>query len=331
MSEAASCAAAVADQAAVLGAETGRRVLGSYDAGSTPASSRAVCEGGDPGHQQLPVVGDVVRGPCPQVLEDRERLDQGRAVAALDDRAQLGLVVLDRVAVALAAAAPGQQRQATTSAATPSAGSGHPSSSRSWSFSRSAASASPSGPAPRSSRDVLGRTWRAAAPEDPVQVGDGAALGAVPRGEDRAVDVEPVVAAVDGGADHGAEVAERVGVGVELAQVVEHDVGDGAVAGAGLLHLRALLVGGERQHEDPAPVPPRGVDHRGQRAEAEVGAGRDGVDGQRRGGVEVGVGVGLAGGADVAALDVEQHQRAASRQAATSRSSTAMPRLPKRS
>ena len=82
------------------------------------------------------------------------------------------------------------------------------------------------------------------------------------------------------------------------------------VVGAGLLHLRALLVGGERQHEDARVVLAGGVDHRGERAEAEVGAGGHGVDGQRRGRVEVGVGVGLAGGADVTALHVEQHQGA---------------------
>ena len=53
-----------------------------------------------------------------------------------------------------------------------------------------------------------------------------------------------------------------------------------------------------------------GVDERLQRAEAEERADRDRVGGERAGRVEVGVGVGLAGGADVAALDVEQHQRA---------------------
>ena len=47
-----------------------------------------------------------------------------------------------------------------------------------------------------------------------------------------------------------------------------------------------------------------------ERAEAEERAGGDRVGGQRRGRVEVGVGVGLRGGADVAALHVEQHQRA---------------------
>ena len=99
---------------------------------------------------------------------------------------------------------------------------------------------------------MLGRTWRAAAPKMRCRSASGAALGAVPGREDRAVDVEPVVAAVDGGADDGAEGAERVGVAVERAQVVEHDVGHGAVAGARLLHLGALLVGGEGEHEDAA-------------------------------------------------------------------------------
>ena len=87
--------------------------------------------------------------------------------------------------------------------------------------------------------------------------------------------------------------------------------GDRAVAGAAacctsgpsLLEVRART-------KRPRVVGAAGLDHRVERAEAEVGAGGDRVGGQRRGGVEVGVGVGLAGRADVAALDVEQHQRA---------------------
>ena len=60
----------------------------------------------------------------------------------------------------------------------------------------------------------------------------------------------------------------------------------------------------------PAPWRRRASTHRVERAEAEVRAGGDRVDGRAASGVEVGVGVGLAGRADVAALDVEQHQRA---------------------
>ena len=99
--------------------------------------------------------------------------------------------------------------------------------------------------------------------------------------------------------------------GVEAAQVVEH--GPATVpppSAVRVLDLRALLVGGQREHEDAGVVAAGGVEHRVERAEAEERAGRDRVGGQRRGRVEVGVGVRLAGGADVAALHVEQHQRA---------------------
>ena len=149
-------------------------------------------------------------------------------------------------------------------------------------------------------------------PEDPPDVGDGAALGAEPGRQDRAVEREvelgssPIVAPMTAPNEpSGSSPALR------RAQVVEHPARDQlAVLGAGVLHLRPLLVGGQRQHEQPGVVLAGGVDHRVERAEAEVRDGRDRVGGQRRGGVEVGVGVGLRGRADVAALDVEQHQRA---------------------
>ena len=115
----------------------------------------------------------------------------------------------------------------------------------------------------------------------------------------------------DRGPDDGAEGAERLGAGVERAQVVQDALGDRlAGVGARVLDLGPLLVGGEGQHEEAGAVAARGVDERVERAEAEERADGDGVGGQRAGRVEVGVGVGLRGGADVAALDVEQHQRA---------------------
>ena len=59
----------------------------------------------------------------------------------------------------------------------------------------------------------------------------------------------------DGGADDRAERAERLGAVVEAAQVVEHPAGDGAaVVGARVLDLRALLVGGQREHEHAGVV-----------------------------------------------------------------------------
>ena len=53
------------------------------------------------------------------------------------------------------------------------------------------------------------------------------------------------------------------------------------VGGDGVLELRALGVGGQREHEDARVVGQRGVDERVERPHAEIGADGDGVDGQR--------------------------------------------------
>ncbi len=174
--------------------------------------------------------------------------------------------------------------------------------------------AATSGPARSTSRLEVGVTWAAAGPEDPADVGDGAALGAEAGRQDRPVECEVGAdggGVADGGADDRAERAERLGAGVELAQVVEHGRADGAAGGvdAGVLDLRSLLVGGQGEHEQAGVVAAGGLDERVERPEPEVGADGDRVGGQRRGGVEVGLGVGLRGGADVAALHVEQGQR----------------------
>ena len=83
-----------------------------------------------------------------------------------------------------------------------------------------------------------------------------------------------------------------------------------AARGAGVLDLRALGVGGEREDEHAGAVLLRGVEQRVEGADAEERARGDRVDGHRRRRVEVGVGVGLGGGPDVAALDVEDDERA---------------------
>ncbi len=49
----------------------------------------------------------------------------------------------------------------------------------------------------------------------------------------------------------------------------------------GVLDLGALLVGGEGEDEHAGAVLARGVEHRGQGAEPEEGAGGDGVGGER--------------------------------------------------
>ena len=154
-----------------------------------------------------------------------------------------------------------------------------------------------------------GRADRGRGTEQPAYVGDRAALRPEARCEDRAVERQVLVGRPDRRADHRPEGAQRVGAGVEPAQVVEHQARDRAVLDPGVLDLGALLVRGERQDEQPRAMGPGGLDERVQRAEAEERADRDRVRGERRGRVEVGVGVRLAGGSDVAALDVQQHQR----------------------
>ena len=71
-----------------------------------------------------------------------------------------------------------------------------------------------------------------------------------------------------------------------------------------LLQPPALRVGAAGHHEDAPPVGGGQADERRQRAEAEVGVGRHGVDRQRAGIAEPGVGVGRRRGVDVAPLGV---------------------------
>ena len=100
----------------------------------------------------------------------------------------------------------------------------------------------------------------------------------------------------------------------------------GPAAVAGVLDLPSLGVGGQGQHVDPAVLLLGQRDGAGQGAEAQVGADGDRVGGQRRPVGEVGGGVRVHGGADVAALDVQQRQCAPPpARSASTRSSTAMP------
>ncbi len=110
--------------------------------------------------------------------------------------------------------------------------------------------------------------------------------------------------------NHETHRPERLGPGVVLGGGVGHGARDGASVGPdGELDRCPLRVGRERQQEHPGVVVERGVDQWTQRARPEVGARGDGVDGERARRVEVGLGVGLDGGADVAALGVEQDER----------------------
>ena len=77
----------------------------------------------------------------------------------------------------------------------------------------------------------------------------------------------------------------------------------------GVLERAGVGVGRAGQHEQAAAVQPRGVDGRLQRAGAQVGADRHGVDRERVVGPQV-VAVGVHRRADVAALGVQQHQGA---------------------
>ena len=114
--------------------------------------------------------------------------------------------------------------------------------------------------------------------EDPADVGGGAALRAEAGREDRAVDREvqrrlsPMVAPTTAPNEPSGSAPA-----LSVAQVGEHPARDrtaAAVLGARVLHLRALLVGGQREHEHAGAVLRRDVDHRLQRAEPEVRAER---------------------------------------------------------
>ena len=84
---------------------------------------------------------------------------------------------------------------------------------------------------------------------------------------------------------------------------------DGSTVGVdGRLHLWPLRVGGEREHEHAGAVRRRGVDQRLQRAEPEERARGHRVAGERGRRVEIGSGVRLRGGAEVATLGVHDHQ-----------------------
>src|SRR5699024_3212816 len=67
---------------------------------------------------------------------------------------------------------------------------------------------------------------------------------------------------------------------------------------------------GQGEDEDAAPGDVRELDRRAQRLVPEVGAQGDRVDGRRRVLAEEGLAVGVGGGADVAALDVEHGEAA---------------------
>ena len=124
--------------------------------------------------------------------------------------------------------------------------------------------------------------------------------------------------AADGGADHHPDMADRrarfagIPPGLVAARHLVEDrlADDPAVGGAGVLHLRPLGVAGQRQHVDAAPGTAGQLDRAVQRAEAEVRADRDRVGGQRSSVAEVRGRVRVHGGADVAALDVQQRERA---------------------
>ena len=234
-----------------------------------------------------------------------EEIYKSRQFHAEDPGLELLLVLLDGVAVRVLVGPAGDQERKQQP-------DGHDSPHRSSSLARSTASriAAASGPSRSTSRDELGST--AATARRSADVGDGRrparrspARGSAVEGEVLAR-VSPMVAPTTAPNEPSGSAPS-----LSSAQVVEHPAGDGpAVRGARVLDLRALLVGGEGEHEQTGVVAARGVDHRVERAEAEVRAGRDRVGGERRGRVEVGVGVRLRGRADVAALDVEQHQRA---------------------
>ena len=195
----------------------------------------------------------------------------------------------------------------------PIAAAGQPGGSRSSSLARRAAapSAAGSGPWRSRSRLELGSTFAAADPKirprsaavPPWAPYPGASSGPLIA---KSSPESPMVAPTTAPNEPSGSAPALSG-----AQVVQHRAGDrAAVAGGRVLHLGALRVGGQREHEQAGAVASRGLDERVERAEAEVGADRDRVGGQRRGRVEVGVGVGLAGRADVAALDVQEHQGA---------------------
>ena len=193
------------------------------------ASSSALVERLEPLDERPPTRRGCRSGASSsRSLEDRQRRQQAGRPTLGELLGQLLLVLLDGRAVV--ARGSSEHPRSRSSAGRPAergrraaASRAAPRRARRWPAGPRRAAPPRSGPARSSSRDELASTRGRGGAEDPAHVVDGAALGAVPRREQRAVDREvhrPVVA--DRRADDGAEGAERLGPGVERAQVVEH-------------------------------------------------------------------------------------------------------------
>jgi hypothetical protein len=99
----------VADPCPLGGVEARRRLRRVVRRGVDAGILQRLPQGRDPGDQELPVGGHVVGCLVAQVLEDRQRLQQRAAVAAVDDVAEVGLVTPHDVAVAGPSAAAAHQ------------------------------------------------------------------------------------------------------------------------------------------------------------------------------------------------------------------------------
>ena len=178
--------------------------------------------------------------------------------------------------------------------------------------------AATSGPALSTSRLLAGRTFGRASPKTLRRSSLVPPWAPTPGDEQRSVDRREVELELLDGRAHGRpddqadapQLSPGPGRGVLGGGGRDHALSDAGVAQPGVLHAATLRVGGEREDEDPAAGRRGEVERRAQRLEAQVGAHRQGV--ARGDGVlaEVGLGVGRHGRPDVAALGVEDDQRA---------------------
>src|SRR5450631_733851 len=162
--------------------------------------------------------------------------------------------------------------------------------------------------------------------EHPPKIAGGRALGTHAGCKQRCIGCGKVKTELlnrfpDGGSDNHTDAAEDADTAVSIAAGVLsrhaiHDAsGHAAAVLARMLDLPALGVRRQCQDEQAPPVLKGEIKRRTQGLEAEKGADRDGVRAQRAVVGEVGMSVRSHGRADVAALDIEQGQRAGLAQA----------------
>ena len=161
------------------------------------------------------------RGACSaQLLVVVEGVEDRAGVVGGGDVAEVGLVLLDRLAVVgLRVARAAGHRQAGPGGP-PGRGASRPQASHGVvAAPGGVAQRAHVGPGPQHVARGAGERPPGGAPEDARQVVDRAALGAEARHEQRAVDVEVLLGVADRGADDRAEGPDRLGPGVGGAQV----------------------------------------------------------------------------------------------------------------